>query len=102
MSSALSIFEQRATIEALMLIKNNPGFSKTMIMGMDPTRGNTIYKRINDLISAGLVDYEKKGSNWTQMRLYLSPTGQEIAAHFEKIEEILSSIVPKEDNDDTE
>ena len=92
MSSAVSVFEQRATIEALLLIKNNPGCSKTMIMSMDPKRGNTVYKRINDLIKVGLVEYDKRDVNWTQMRLYLTPAGQEVAVLFERIVSIMEKL----------
>lgn len=95
MSSALSVFEQKATIEALMLIKENPGCSKTMIMSLDPTRGSTLYKRIGELIKVGLVEYEKKDANWTQLRLYLTPAGQEIASLFAKMVPIMEELRPK-------
>lgn len=90
MENTLDIFEQKFSLYVVMAVRNNPGSTKTEILRLDKGNERTKFLRINDLIMEGIivVDDERRKSN--AMRLYLTPKGQEIANHLEKIQQIVA------------
>ena len=72
-----------------MAVKENPGSTKTEILRLDEGNERTKFLRINELIEEGIIIIGEESRQHNAMRLYLTPKGQEIANHLEKIEQIL-------------
>ncbi|MCL2032936.1 MAG: hypothetical protein FWG96_06705 [Methanomassiliicoccaceae archaeon] len=90
MGFALEILERKFSLYVIMAVKENPGSKKTEITKLEGGNERTKFLRINDVIGE-----ENKQHN--AMRLYLTPRGQEVASHLEKIQQVLERVNKQED-----
>lgn len=86
----MEIFEKKCAITITMIVKNNPGLTKTEVIELvgsgDP---KTKLQRMNELTLSGII-HVVRGNGHNRMRLYLTAKGQEVAASLEKIELIMT------------
>jgi len=86
---SFEILEGKFALYVIMAVKENPGSTKTEILRLDEGNERTKFLRINELIEEGIIIIGEESRQHNAMRLYLTPKGQEIANHLEKIEQIL-------------
>jgi len=88
--NTLDIFEKKFSLYVVMAVKENPGSTKTEILRLDKGNEKTKFFRINELIAEGIIVVNDERKKYNEMRLYLTPKGQEIAIHLEKIQQIVT------------
>ena len=84
----MEILEQKFAMYILMAIKENPMSTKTDIMRLESGFEKTKFLRINELITAGLVETVKT-EGYSTARLQLTPTGESVV---EKLMEIRGTV----------
>lgn len=82
----VELLEQKFSIYVILQVKNNPGASKSQVIGVGNER--TKYLRIEDMIENGIIMTDGVKREFNVMKLYLTPKGQEIANHLQKIADL--------------
>jgi len=89
MENTFEILERKFSLYVIMAVKENPGSMKTEIIKLKEGNERTKFERINDMIEEGIIVIGDEYRQHNAMRLYLTPKGQEIAGHLEKIRQVL-------------
>lgn len=89
MDEPYGVLEHRCAIEMLLAVRDNPGLKKKDLMGMDGGNASTRFMRLRELTDAGLLTVGGDRMHNT-MRMYLTPTGQEVAKHLSEAARLLS------------
>ena len=89
MGYSFEILEGKFALYVIMAVKENPGSTKTEILRLDAGNERTKFLRINELIEEEMIVIGEENKQHNAMRLYLTPKGQEIANHLERIKQIL-------------
>lgn len=87
----LDWLERRDAAYVLRQAKACPGISKKMLMTSGESRNErTKFERINELIDAGLMVYEKEGNKrYNAGTIRLTPRGERIVGHLNAIDELM-------------
>ena len=82
----IELLEQKFAIYVILQVKNNPGASKSQVIGVG--NESTKYLIIEDMIANGIIMTDGIKREYNTMKLYLNPKGQEIANYLQKIADL--------------
>ncbi len=78
MTDIYDLLERKYMMHVLLAIRDEPGITKTGIIKSDMGNDKSKFNRIKELIEAGFVTVGQDERAHNQMKLYLTPRGQEV------------------------
>lgn len=92
MEAEFEILEERGVHAVLFQLKETPGILRSELyrkMEMKGVGDVTIIKRVNKLISAGLIRWEQSSTHKKGQYLFLTKSGEDVVEHLGRIKHIM-------------